>query len=127
MGRRVQAAVSAPRFDQVQVQIFTPSCALSGCHAGASPQEGMDLSDGQAYLNIVNVASNQVPSLDRIEPNQPNMSYLIQKVEGTAAEGAQMPFGGAALSNELMQVLRDWVDDGAQNNFNPNPAPDLGY
>jgi hypothetical protein len=75
----------------------------------------MNLSAGQAYSNIVNVPSNEVPSLDRIEPNQPDISYLIQKVEGTAAVGVRMPFGGSALPNELIQLLRDWVSAGAQN------------
>ena len=44
-----------------------------------------------------------------------------------AAVGDRKPPGGGTLSNALIQVLRDWVDDGAENNFNPNPPPDLGY
>ncbi len=100
----------------VQTQIFTPSCALSGCHTGASPAQGMDLSDGQAFSNIVGVPSAQNASLDRIEPGDPDNSYLVQKVEGTASGGGRMPLGQPPLSNDLIQLLRSWVADGAQDN-----------
>ncbi|MCZ6852858.1 MAG: CHRD domain-containing protein, partial [Gammaproteobacteria bacterium] len=90
-------------FSRVQEQVFTPSCALSGCHAGASPAQGMNLSEGQAYANIVNVPSNEFPSLNRVEPNDPDNSYLIQKIEGTAQVGARMPLGAGPLPNDIIQ------------------------
>lgn len=119
----VQAGTSAPTFSQVQQQVLTPSCALSGCHSGASPAQGMNLSVGQAYSNIVNVPSTEVPSLDRVEPGEPDNSYLIHKIEGTAQVGARMPLTGAPLPNEFIQVIRNWISDGAQNNVDPNPPP----
>ena len=119
----VQPAVTAPTFSQVQQQVFTPNCALSGCHAGADPAQGMNLSSGQAYSNIVNVPSNEVPSLDRIEPGEPDNSYLIHKIEGTAQVGGRMPLGGGPLPNEFIQVIRDWISDGAQDNIDPDPPP----
>ena len=106
----------APTFTEIQDEIFTVSCAVSGCHAGGSPSEGMNLSAGVAHGNIVNVQSNQDAAFDRIEPGDPDASYLVQKVEGTASSGARMPFGQPALSNELIQKLRDWVTDGAPDN-----------
>jgi len=30
----------------IQNKIFTPRCALSGCHTGTSPQNGLDLTLG---------------------------------------------------------------------------------
>jgi hypothetical protein len=56
-----------------------------------------------------------MPTLDRIEPGDPNNSYLVRKVEGTG-QGGRMPLGQPALSNELIQNLREWVVDGAQDN-----------
>lgn len=105
---------TAPTFGQVQT-VFTNSCALSGCHAGAAPQEGMNLSQGQAYANTVNVPSNQMPSLDRIEPNDPDNSYLVRKIEGTGLL-QRMPAGGDPLPPETIQLIRDWVSAGAPNN-----------
>ena len=99
----------------LQTEIFTPSCAVSGCHAGASPQQGMNLSAGQTFSNIVGVKSNESPGLNRVEPGDPDNSYLVHKVEGTASVGGRMPLGGAALSNEKIQKLRQWITDGAKD------------
>ena len=56
--------------------IFTGNCALSGCHAGATPVQGQNLSSGQAFSNIVNVQSNE-SSLLRVAPGDPDASYLV--------------------------------------------------
>ena len=109
-------APSATTFSAIQNDIFNVSCALSGCHTGGSPTGGMNLSSGQAYLNIVGIASSEVPGLQRITPGNANDSYMVQKLEGTAAVGAQMPFGAAPLSNAKIQNLRDWIDAGAMDN-----------
>jgi hypothetical protein len=103
-------------FAAVQQQIFTQSCAFSGCHGGSSPAEGMDLRSGAAYTNIVNVRSSQRSSLDRIEPSDPDNSYLYLKVIGDSSiEGVRMPRGGSALSQDLIDLLRDWIEHGAPN------------
>ena len=51
-------------FQSIQDKVFTPICSV--CHAGAGAPEGMQLSAGQAYAMIVNVQSQEQPSLDRI-------------------------------------------------------------
>jgi hypothetical protein len=102
-------------FSAVQQQIFTPSCAFSGCHGGDSPSEGLSLIAGEAYDEIVNVPSNQ-SGLDLIEPSHPENSYLYLKVTGDEAiSGSRMPRGGAALSQQLLDLLRDWIERGAPN------------
>jgi hypothetical protein len=103
-------------FTAVQQQIFSQSCAFSGCHGGSSPAEGMDLRSGSAYANIVNVRSSQMSSLDRIEPSDPDNSYLYLKVIGDPSiSGSRMPRGGAALSQDLIDLLRDWIERDAPN------------
>lgn len=99
--------------------IFSNNCALSGCHAGSSPAQGMNLSSGQAYANIVNVPSNE-SGLLRVKPSQPDSSYLVHKVQGTqgsvGGSGGQMPLGGAPLSQAQINTIRQWIADGAPNN-----------
>jgi hypothetical protein len=79
----------------------------------------MNLSDGQAYANIVNVQSNE-SSLLRVKPSEPDSSYLVHKVQGTQSSvggsGGQMPLGGTPLSQEQINLIRQWITDGAQNN-----------
>lgn len=112
-GEEAPAPEPVAAFADVQARIFDRNCATSGCHAGSSPAQGMNLSAGVARRNIVGVASRQQPSLLRIDPGDPDNSYLVQKVEGRAASGSRMPLGRSALSPELIQLLRDWVAAGA--------------
>jgi len=112
----VDPAASAPTLTQLQTEVFTPSCAVSGCHTGGSPPQGLNLSAGQTFGNTVNVPASEVPSLDRIEPGDPDASYLVRKVEGTASVGGRMPLGGPPLSNSQIQAIRDWVSAGAEDN-----------
>lgn len=113
----VNGASSAPTLSQLQADIFTPSCAKSGCHSGSAPAQGMNLSAGQAFANTVGVTSAEVPSLNRVEPGSPDESYLVQKVEGTAAVGGRMPLDGPPfLTNAQIQSIRDWIAAGAEDN-----------
>ncbi len=121
-------STSVVTFEFIQTNIFTPSCALSGCHAGPSPQQGMNLSAGQAYAAIVSVPSTEVPSLLRVNPGKPDESYLVHKIAGTAAVGGRMPLGGPPLSDNLIQSMRDWIAAGALNTGDlPAPPPPPGY
>ena len=100
--------------------IFSANCALSGCHAGTSPQQGQNLSEGLAYQNIVNVPANERTGMMRVVPSLPDSSYLVHKVQGTQATvgglGGQMPLGGAPLSQSQINLIRAWIAAGAKNN-----------
>src|ERR1700722_14128361 len=76
-------------FESIQENIFTPICSV--CHAGASAPEGLRLDAADSYNLLVGVPSTEVPSLDRVKPGDPTDSYIIQKLQGHAAVGAQMP------------------------------------
>ncbi len=99
--------------------IFTRTCAFSECHAGASPQEGMDLSVGRSYGSIADVPSKQVPRLSRLAPGLPDSSYIVLKLEGNAGAvgglGTRMPLGGH-LTQPQIDTVRAWIAAGAPNN-----------
>lgn len=100
-----------------QVQpIFTDSCAT--CHLEGAAPTGLVLSAGTAYENMVGVPSVQ-SELMRVKPGDVQGSYLIHKLEGTQVEvggsGMQMPVG-APLSAEVIDLIRDWVAQGAKDN-----------
>ena len=102
----------------IQAQVFSPIC--SGCHSGPTSNvlpAGMNLSNAAAsHAALVNVASLQVAGLDRVTPGDPDNSYLIQKLEGTAAVGSRMPQGGPFLDQPTIDMIRQWIADGAPNN-----------
>ena len=94
--------------------IFTRSCAKSGCHAGTTLAQGLSLEAGKSYDNLVGVASTEV-ALKRVEPGRSDLSYLINKLEGTGI-GDRMPQGGPFLPDAEVQVIKDWIAQGAPDN-----------
>lgn len=108
-------------FDSIQANVFTPICTV--CHAGADAPHGLRLDAADSYGLLVGVPSVEVPSLLRVKAGDPDDSYLIQKLEGHAAVGARMPFGGPYLSNDVIAVIRQWITAGAlQSTSNSAPA-----
>ena len=105
------SALAAP-FSSIQANVFTPRC--TGCHAGSSAPMGLRLDEGNSYALLVGVASAEQGSLQRIAAGRPDDSYLVQKIEGRAALGARMPFGGPYLDDATIAVIRQWVADGAK-------------
>lgn len=102
----------------IQTNIFNANCALSGCHVGGAVLPGsMDLRAGESFSSIVGVPSEQRPGLDRVEPGDPDASYLVRKIEGGPdIMGMRMPAGRAALSQDEIDLVREWIADGAVNN-----------
>jgi mono/diheme cytochrome c family protein len=104
-------------FAQLQTQIFTPIC--SGCHTGVGTTlpGSMNLTAGNAFASLVNVASVEQSTLKRVNPGNPNSSYLIQKLAGTTGiTGARMPFGGPFLDQATIDQVASWITQGAANN-----------
>ncbi len=96
-----------------QVQpIFNTHCI--GCHSGGGAPQGLELDADESFANLVNVASSEVPSLKRVKPGDDANSYLVQKIEGTAAVGGRMPLGGSPLSATTIAVIRLWIAEGAK-------------
>lgn len=102
-------------FTRVQREVFTPSCALSGCHAGVSPVLGLSLEAGKAYGNLVGVPAVQSSRL-RVAPGLPEDSFLVSKITADAGiVGSRMPLGGPPLPSETQHLVIDWVRRGAPN------------
>ncbi len=102
-----------PIFSEIQANVFTPSCALSFCH-GAAAQANLNLTDGVAYDNLVGVPSVEVPDHFRVQPFNPDASYLVCKLENCSwIVGSQMPLIGGPLPQETIDVIREWITLGA--------------
>ena len=101
------------QFADVQNNILTPNCAVSGCHTTASSIGGLDLSAGSSFASLVDVASSADSSIKRVKPGDPDNSYLMQKLLGSVDAGQQMPPGGPGLSESDIELVRDWIRAGA--------------
>ena len=103
-----------PTFTNIQNNVFTPICTQ--CHAGASAPQGLRLSADSAYALLVGVQSAEKPQYMRVQPGNPNDSYIIRKLEGGPdIAGAQMPFNLPPLSQETINSIRAWIAKGAPN------------
>ncbi len=101
----------APTLASVQANVFNPSCIV--CHSGANAPQGLRLDAANSFTNLVGVPSRENSSILRVAPRNPNQSYLIHKLEGTASVGDQMPLGGPPIPQSTIDFVRQWITDGA--------------
>lgn len=106
-----------PTLASIQQNVFTPVC--TACHAGGGAPQGLRLDAANSAAALIGVASNEVQSLLRVAPGDADSSYLVQKLEGSAAVGARMPLGGPFLDAATIDVIRRWIDQGAQAEAGP--------
>ena len=99
----------------IQREVFNPSCVVH--HGPSAAEAGLDLSEGRSFDNLVNVRSTQT-DFYLVTPNDAENSYLIHKLDGRAGiVGARMPPGGGSfLTDEAIDVIKQWINDGAQDN-----------
>src|SRR5882762_5277025 len=101
-------------FQSIQDNVFTPVCVR--CHSGAGAPQGLQLDAAHSYALLVGVPSNEEPGLLRVQPGVADSSYIVLKLEGSSAiVGAQMPFGGPPLPQATIDVIRQWITNGAPN------------
>ena len=101
---------------EVQTRIFTPRCALSGCHVSPGAPFDLDLSSVTASRDhTVGVASGEVPALMRVAPGNAPDSYLYRKVSGDPTiQGDPMPASGAPLTAAEIALIEAWIEQGAR-------------
>ncbi len=120
----------------IQEKVFTPTCA-PGCHepggtayieTGSGGGVPLDLSSASAsFESLVGIQSTVLPRCGasgnescglRVAQGDPDNSWLISKLEATnpSFTGDPMPQNKAPLDQETIDVIRQWIAEGAQNN-----------
>jgi hypothetical protein len=111
-------------FSSIQSEIFSSTdssgrVACTNCHNAGNAQNaaGLNLEANVSYAMLVSVAARQKPGAVRVIPGDPDNSYLVQKLEGTAGiVGQRMPrTAGPFLTDGQMSVIRRWISQGANN------------
>jgi hypothetical protein len=102
----------------IQTDIFSPTCADLFCHSATGQAGNLVLENGQSHDQLVGVQSFNVAArqggLLRVKASDPDNSFLIIKLTGpTAAQGSLMPLGKPALTAAQVQLIRDWITQGA--------------
>ncbi|MFQ5529889.1 MAG: hypothetical protein ACE5FP_06005 [Gemmatimonadota bacterium] len=105
----------APTLTAIQANVFTAICIQ--CHTGAASPLGLALDEGVSRDNLVGVASVELPAVLRVDPGNPDDSYIVWKIEGRAGiAGARMPLGLPPLTTEQIDAIRGWIQAGAPDN-----------
>jgi hypothetical protein len=111
-----------PTFASIQKDIFETtdtagriSCVTCHTDVGRTPAGGLILLHDRAYDQLVNVSSTEIPSLMRVDPGNPDRSYMVHKIEGRAGiVGRRMPFNGPPyLTDGQILIMRRWIERGA--------------
>jgi hypothetical protein len=113
--------------NQLQRRIFTPTCAVSGCHSsetdGTFTQHHLVLAASVAYKNLVGVAPTNSTALAngllRVKPFASLESLLYHKINAAASHhsganyGNPMPLGKELLTVGQIEFVRRWIEAGA--------------
>jgi hypothetical protein len=87
------------------------------CHMPGSEQGDLSLYP-DAHSSMVGVPSSQSP-LSLVVPGSVENSYLFRKLVGTqeaaGGTGASMPFQSPLLEASQIELVRRWIERGAQN------------
>jgi hypothetical protein len=101
-------------FENIQINIFNAVCAVK-CHKSPRPKKGLNLEPGEAYDNLVNIPSQEIPSMMRVNPGDSENSYIIWKLEERdGISGKRMPLNLPPLEETEIQAIKAWIDSGAQ-------------
>ncbi len=129
------AVPSANSFTKVY-EVIGPNCANNFCHYDSVPTRysALDMSTRvRAFWSLVGQPSLGPACFQqgtRVVPGDPDASILYLKVSMTTPKcGSQMPadraklltlgsamFSGTALALDQQQLIRSWIEEGAQNN-----------
>lgn len=132
------AAPFEPTIDNIQRLIFTPSCAVSGCHTGTDPEMSLDLTSvASSCAGLISRPSCLFRGRTRVLPGDPERSFLYMKLMGhdlgttpdTSCGGdhdhktsGQMP-PAAMLPGDSVDLVRAWIAAGASCDGFVAPEP----
>jgi hypothetical protein len=117
-------------FDAIQHVIFNSDvyqCNNTVCHDAVVPTGQLDLTEGFAHGNLVDVQTFIDPSFKRVQPGDHELSYLWRKLASKTLDpgdpefpddppifGLPMPFVvGIALTAEHLEAIKLWIRGGA--------------
>jgi hypothetical protein len=110
-----------------QVQAVWGKYGCTGCHPGVNPS--LDLREGRSYDALVGIQALEDPSLVRVVAGDPERSFLYLKLGGAPpvadipAIGTRMPPRAAPIADEDLELVRDWIEQGAKDEEGETGGP----
>ncbi len=109
---------AAPSFATDVNEIFQRrGCTAGNCHGSPNGQQGLRLtSSAPANFAMLVDVDAESESFKRVLPGNANGSYIVIKFEGRQSVGGRMPPNGSALDEIDLTNIKNWINNGAQNN-----------
>ena len=108
---------TAPSFPSFAVDIYPLIDAHCSCHEDDNGAGMLRLRQEDAYTNMVNQPSKQLPKMMLVAPSATKTSYLWHKLNDNQKQvggtGKKMPSGGV-LGMEDLALIQLWIDEGAK-------------
>lgn len=93
-------------FQNTVLPIFQSNCALSGCHDLQTAESDLILS---SYEQIIHSGE--------LIPGKASESDIYEVITDTDPDDRMPPPPNSPLSQEQISFIRDWINQGAKNNF----------
>jgi len=112
-------------FGLIYTQVFSTSCALSGCHVQGKKKNDPSgqvpiLAGAATYDNLINATPVNTQAvaagLKQVEPGNALGRFLYNKVRYDSTgliAGSKMPGAGLIVTDDQIEFIRQWIDAGA--------------
>ncbi len=88
--------------------LFQARCAA--CHGSDKPAAGLVLTTDAFKSAVLDVQSVEIKSLELIDTEAPDKSYLLMKLRGDKGiQGGRMPANAPPLEDEEILIVEEWI------------------
>jgi len=94
-------------FQNEVLPLIISNCAVSGCHDQAGGGEGKFL-----LVDYASIVQN-----GKIKPGNPDGSKLYRAITQNGGDDRMPPPPASALSTEQKNIIKNWIEQGALNNY----------
>jgi len=99
----------------VPTEVLGARCGDSACHDAVEPESNLDLVSPGVALRLRNVPATRCAGRLRVDPADPDGSFLLEKLGRDDPEcGDRMPLLAVPLSAPTIACVREWVESIAQ-------------
>ena len=126
----VKVPVDSNGFLGLHHYIFSQSCNQPGCHDGSFEPDFRTVESAYNTLVFHPIKKNYDPNVDgrdplpyRVTPFEPDQSMIYKRItEHFLPNFERMPSSGIELSQDKINLIKNWISDGAKDIFGNVPT-----
>lgn len=104
------AGTTEGRLQEEVTTILKQNCSVSDCHRGTYPRMNLNLEEDKFLKALLNIPSQEIPSLKLVDKENQEQSYLLMKIKGDKKiVGRRMPLDSPPLREDEIKIIEDWI------------------